>query len=116
MLKVLFSPEVDLAANASLLEQLLGLATAQGEEKTLADALRQMSKPVNGQFRPWQFSALAGFLDALHRRNVALDAFHINHGDKSLNFNGLFAAARALAMNEQAPETERIAAVRLLGR
>jgi putative membrane-bound dehydrogenase-like protein len=61
---------------ASLVEQLLGLAVALNDEKVFAKVLNEISKSNGGKFEPWQFSALAGFLDALDRKGKTLSDFH----------------------------------------
>jgi putative membrane-bound dehydrogenase-like protein len=103
---------------AKLLEELFGLTAAQGRDNASAGALAHVAKSVDGRFRPWQFRAMAGFLDGLGRNNVSWEQFQTGGGSalKALAFDGLFAAARNDAMDTPAPEAVRLAAIRLLGR
>ena len=104
--------------NASLLEQLLGLAAALGDKTAFAKALAEISQPHNGAYLSWQFTAMAGFLDALDRQKLALNDFQEagSANLKTVKLEGLFAAARSRAADSAAPERERVDAIRLLGR
>ena len=96
---------------AELVEQLVGLATALGDDRTLAAALARISSSSSGQFADWQLTALAGLLDALDRRETSWEKY-----DADGQLSTLFAFARSIVQNEQAPEDARVRAVRLLGR
>jgi putative membrane-bound dehydrogenase-like protein len=107
---------------AGLVEKLLALAVAQGDEKVSVAVLTQISKPAGPAFASWQFSALAGFLDALDRKNSSLSEFY-NSGNTKLRqavkqLDPMFAQARALAKSSSnsAMDPSLAGAVRLLGR
>ncbi len=105
-------------ASPALVEQLLGLAAAMNQEPALLAGLKAVagsaSQPV------WQMSALAGFLDALERRNLPLAKFQTNAGPELAagikELGNVFERARKLILDPQAPAAEREVAVRLLGR
>jgi putative membrane-bound dehydrogenase-like protein len=105
------------------LDKLLGFATATGEEHALVQALTIAATPTNQKFAPWQFSAVAGVLDALDRRNSSLKNFKSSAGTELKQAIGklepLFAQARSLASVQSAaatPPPETVPALRLLGR
>src|SRR5207302_3288614 len=60
---------------SDLIEQLLALAVATSDNATLANALTKIAKPGEAQTAAWQFSAVAGVLDGLARKNVTLAKF-----------------------------------------
>jgi putative membrane-bound dehydrogenase-like protein len=99
---------------APLMERLLGVATALGDDKALAAILRDVTTPRQGRFARWQLAGVTGILDALDRRGQSLaketDASALDR------IKAIVAQARTTAAAEQAPEVERLAAVRLLGR
>jgi putative membrane-bound dehydrogenase-like protein len=105
-----------------LLEQLLGLATAIGDEHSLAHALTIVATPTDTNYATWQFAALAGVLDALERRNSSLKKLQNGAGTDLKQaiekLEPLFAQARSLAALQPGasvpPQTET--ALRLLGR
>src|SRR5262249_42871940 len=99
---------------------LLRMASAQGNKKVVISLLRAINTPEGGKYAAWQFSALAGFLDALDGSNSSLTRLHAE-GDASFQqqierLSALFASARATVANRQAGEGEQLAAIRLLGR
>ncbi|MDQ6630917.1 MAG: c-type cytochrome, partial [Verrucomicrobiota bacterium] len=115
------------APPVSLMEQLLSLATALGDEKLYAKTLVEISQSANGKFKPWQFAALAGFLDALERGNNSLKMLREKSDDnlkKTIDqLEPLFAQARELAnpqfTSQRSGEISlesAISAVRILGR
>jgi len=128
------------APSPQFAESLIGLATAlrldnnlgvknpanspmqegNRQDGILGGALRNISRNATGKFAPWQFFALAGFLDALDRRNTPLAKYQSSAGSWSAQaidqFPGLFAQARQTALDPQAGEGDRLTAIRLLGR
>ncbi len=98
----------------TLMEHLLGMATALSDPKTLPSILRDVTTPHQGRIVRWQMAGLAGVLGALDRRGQALDKV----ADAALldPIKKMVAQARATAADEHAQEPERLAAVRLLGR
>ncbi len=111
MLALLLADTNPAGPNASLVEPLIGLTTAQGDGAALEKLVREISGPRDGKYLPWQFAAMAGFLDGMERQKEARQ-FDL----KSKEPAGLFAVARSLALDSKATEPERLQAVRLLGR
>jgi len=107
------------AAKASLIEQLTGLAAARGDQAAFGKALGRITTPTDGKYAAWQFSAMAGLLDALDRQRTSLKKLQ-DEGKadiKGLNLEALFAAARVQSADAHAPPvSERLDAIRLLGR
>jgi putative membrane-bound dehydrogenase-like protein len=104
---------------ADLLASLLRMASAFGDTKVFVQLLDTLATPVNGEFTIWQFAALAGMLEALGQRNSSLEKMAAESDEiKQLvqRLEPLFAAARKLALNREAPPADRAAAVPLLGR
>jgi putative membrane-bound dehydrogenase-like protein len=108
------------APSAELTENLLRLASNMGSSKTLAIVLDKVATPDQGHYASWQFTALAGLLDALDQKNTTLAKLQ-GEGEAELKsaigkLGGMFADARALASSSQASTAEKLQAVRLLGR
>ncbi|MGZ4974125.1 MAG: PVC-type heme-binding CxxCH protein, partial [Limisphaerales bacterium] len=106
--------------SGTVVEQLVGLATAMNDSKAFETALVKIAQPVNGKIETWQISALAGFLDALDRSNISLKKFH-DSASASLkitieSLEPLFAEARSTANNQTSGKEARNAALRLFGR
>jgi putative membrane-bound dehydrogenase-like protein len=108
------------APSATLVENLLRLASAMNDDKSLIALLTAVGTPTKDQYEPWQSSALAGLLDALEQRNVSLAKLH-QDGNPDLKaavlkLDGLFQAARAVIAKPRAAQDEQLTALRLLGR
>jgi putative membrane-bound dehydrogenase-like protein len=107
-------------AAEKLIEQLTGMAAAFDDESALANALHAITARTDAHFELWQIAALGGLLDALDRKRTSLAEFQSKAKPdlKSplTQLDGLFAGARALAIDKNAPEHDRVAAIRLLGR
>jgi hypothetical protein len=108
------------AVPAKLYDTLLRMASAQGNKKVTVSLLRAISTPGARTYAPWQFSALAGFLDTLDRGNSSL-AKLAREGDADLkkqieSLSGLFDAARAALKDDKTAPSERVVMLRLLGR
>src|SRR5690348_5634349 len=56
-----------------IVERLIAMAAAMGEERAVGKALAAILKPQRGEFQAWQFTALAGVLTALQRRGARLE-------------------------------------------
>lgn len=95
---------------SELLEQLVGLASAFDDERTLTAALARIGKPSPQGYADWQLTALAGLLDALERRELEWTKY-----DSSHELANIFEFARATAANDQAGGEQRLECVRLLG-
>jgi putative membrane-bound dehydrogenase-like protein len=111
LLAALFTEAGGEAPTGALVEPLFALAGARNVESP-ASLLRAIGTPAGpgGRFAPWQFAALAGMLDAAEPARRPVEA------PNSKSLQGLWKAARELALDDSAGEAERLAAVRLLGR
>jgi putative heme-binding domain-containing protein len=78
----------------------------------MTDLVRALGTPAlpGSRFAAWQFSALAGLLDASERVRRPVST------EDNRELDALRAAARAVAGDSGAGENDRIAAIRLLGR
>jgi putative membrane-bound dehydrogenase-like protein len=108
------------APPAALAENLLRLANTLGDAHTFVNLLCKVASPENGQYAAWQFAALAGLLDMLDQRNTSLAKME-REGQPELQaavrqVAKMFEAARAAAVDPQAPQAERLEAIRVLGR
>ena len=108
-------------APAGLLEELLGLAASMKKDGAIAEALDKVGQPEHGDsFAGWQFAAFAAFLDALDRRNSALEKFSAEAPPPLQavlrKLDRLFPEAHIVAGRDKDSETDRLAAIRLLGR
>jgi putative membrane-bound dehydrogenase-like protein len=107
-------------APPALTENLLRLANSLGSAQTLARILDKVASSQQGGYATWQFTALAGLLDALDQKNISLTKLR-DEGNGELKsaigkLGGMFEAARAAAANPQTSVAERLPAIRLLGR
>jgi putative heme-binding domain-containing protein len=112
LLTALFEGARDAPPPAAVVEPLFALAGALENRQSLETLVRTMTTPggPGGTFAPWQFSALAGWLDASARTGRPIDP------RAEPRFAPLLGAARALVADDKASEDDRLRAVRLLGR
>jgi putative membrane-bound dehydrogenase-like protein len=108
-------------APAGLLEELLGLAASLKQDDAIAETLEKVGRTENGDsFAGWQFTALAAFLDALDRRGSSLEEFTAEAAPPLQpviqKLHRAFPDARIVAGRGKDSESNRLAAVRLLGR
>jgi putative membrane-bound dehydrogenase-like protein len=108
------------APPAALTNTLFRLGDAFGDTRVTVTLLEAIAKADNGKYAPWQFAALAGLLDTLDRRNSSLAKLQ-RAGDDAMraalgHLSNLFAAARATLRDEKAARTDRLLAMRLVGR
>jgi putative membrane-bound dehydrogenase-like protein len=106
--------EVFAAPAPPLVRPLLEVATALGEKQGVAKILARITTPdPKGVFAAWQMTALAELLDALARRKQPLEmiAEEATRRQVQLMQRQAFAVAEA----EATAESDRIAAVRVLG-
>lgn len=115
--------EHDTAPPAALLEQLIGLSIALGQETTLAKPLARIAQSDGGKFAAWQYAALGSLLDALDRRRQTLVQLQSRSSPEVKaaiqQLDALFTVARDFANPQSAisnPQSEVVPAVRLLGR
>jgi len=105
--------------NAELVGQLLGMATALGNDSGLIALLEKITTPGEGNIADWQFAAIANLLEALDRQQQSLAQLRRKSPALAAaidRLTPLFAAARAQAADAERPLHERIRAVTLLGR
>ena len=104
----------------NLLEQLIGLAAALGDAEALLKPIKEIGRPHRERYASWQFTALASFLNALERRNDSLEKLESRAAPEFKNalhqLDNIFIEARKTALDMKAIETERLAAISLLGR
>jgi putative heme-binding domain-containing protein len=105
----------------AVLEQLVRLASALGDDKGTAALLTSIGHSAKGEYKAAQFSALAAYLDALDQRNVVLahlaaDKDRPELQKAVLSLKSLFQAARAAATDAKAPLALKLLAVRVLAR
>jgi putative heme-binding domain-containing protein len=104
----------------SLVDSLLRLASALGQDRATGTLLRAVSKTHDGHYAAWQFTALASLLDSLElRKHTLVDlSAQIDPALQAAvrDLGPLFDAARKLATDSQAGVHDRGEALRLLGR
>ncbi|MEX2112351.1 MAG: c-type cytochrome, partial [Pirellulales bacterium] len=96
---------------AELLEQLVSVASAFEDDRTLGMALARIGRADSGDYAAWQMTAVAGLLDALARREAAWEKY-----DASGELGKMFTFARATVVDADADDEARLRAIRLLGR
>ena len=104
----------------ALFQRLLSLAAARNENGPVTVALEQIGRVRGKGYSTWQFSALSGFLDGLDRQHLSFSEYR-THALPELSgaldgLTPLFQAAPKIAEDGDAPEDERLAAIRVLGR
>jgi putative membrane-bound dehydrogenase-like protein len=95
---------------AELLEPLVGMASALDDDRTLGMALARIGKSASGKYAAWQVTAVAGLLEALARRQARWEKY-----DASGELARIFEFARHSVADRNAPEEDRLRAMRLLG-
>ncbi len=112
ILTTLFTEAADGPPPAAIIEPLFALAGTVQDRRGRMDLSRALGTPSlpGGRYAAWQFSALAGLLDASERARRPLAP------EDERQLVGLRAAARAIARDAGAGDDVRVAAIRLLGR
>jgi putative membrane-bound dehydrogenase-like protein len=108
-LTTLLADEKSLSVAAAAVEGLFRMAAALGDEATLTRAAEAIGMPPAGPPPPWKMAALAGLLDGLDTRPAA-------SRPKLEPVAAWLDTARKIAVNEEAGEADRVAAIRLLPR
>jgi putative membrane-bound dehydrogenase-like protein len=112
--------EVQKEPPSEVIEPVLNLALAEKQTEGLGPLLRALATPREGRrFAAWQFSALASLLDAADRSGTSLAKLIEDQPEDKPSLdhlNTVFDAARVVVGDESAPEADRIAAARVLGR
>jgi putative membrane-bound dehydrogenase-like protein len=96
---------------AALLEQLVSVASAFDDDRTLGMALARIGRTNSGKYAAWQMTAVAGLLDALARRETSWEKY-----DTAGELAKMFDAAHATVGDTTASDEDRMRAIRLLGR
>ncbi len=111
LLTALFEDAKDEPPPAPVVEPLFALTGALDDRQAAASLVHAMAIPAaaGGHYAPWQFSALAGWLDAAAR------ARRPPGSGVQPSFDGLSEAARALVVDDKASEVDRLRAIRILG-
>jgi putative membrane-bound dehydrogenase-like protein len=103
-----------------LAERLVELACQEPQETFLAGILDEISRAATQQYADWQMAGLAGLVEALDRRSLTLAAFQQKSSPPAqealAKLGPLFDQARRVAPDNQSAESERLVAIRLLGR
>jgi putative membrane-bound dehydrogenase-like protein len=120
MLAVLLASRDGPVVSSELIARLIGLAAMMKEQKTLGAGLAGVISAGGPTGTGWKFGAFASFLDALDRQKISLEQFTSEADDELRRAlegaDALFAAARVVVNSAGAPENQRLAAIRLLGR
>ncbi len=105
---------------AALVESLLRMANAVGDTKALVALLTAVGTAEKGKYAPWQFTALAGLLDALDERGTPLSRLRKEESAELKatlkQVGGLFDAARKAMADDRAAKDDKLRCIRLLGR
>jgi putative membrane-bound dehydrogenase-like protein len=94
-----------------LAQQLVALAAEIGDENNLSETLGIITRRRAANIERWQMAALAGLLEALGHKGKSLDQLA---GREQLEL--MLADCRKVAFDASSRETDRIAAVGILGR
>lgn len=108
------------APNLNLMDGLLSMAAALGNDWALLTLLTDITRPRSGAYAKWQLAAVGGLLDTLDRQGKPLSKLH-DAPDAAWQaalqqLSALFAAARTMAVDGRLDDAGRTAAIRLLGR
>jgi putative membrane-bound dehydrogenase-like protein len=101
-------------AQPAFVRQMLAVAVALADVKTLPRILAPVTADAEGPVSPAQWAALLGTIEALRRREPASDD-RIDPATSLVIDRRLVAAAR-LAVDDRTMESERLATIALLGR
>jgi putative membrane-bound dehydrogenase-like protein len=108
------------AVPSELLENLLRMAGASGNDKVLVTVLTAIGTPADAKYATWQYAALSAVLDVLEKSDRTL-AKLLESNDADLKSAArrlvdVFDSARKLAAQPKTPTELRMAALWLLGR
>jgi putative membrane-bound dehydrogenase-like protein len=102
-----------------LFQELLNLAVALRRNNALVAPLHQISREQGGHFAPWQLQVLSGFVQGVERQTDSLARFYEQSSPELQSaidqLSEVFERARHLATDSAAHESDRVAAIRLLG-
>ena len=105
---------------SDLLAQLLNLVIVSHDETAAAKALERVARPASDRYAAWQMATIAALLDALERHGGGLKELHSEAApasrDALAKLGGLSAYARSTVESATASESDRLLAIRLLGR
>ncbi len=114
-------PKPSLAqSRADLVSKLLLLAAALDDQKTLAVILRAITAEPPGGHANWQYALMARALDGLARQRTSLGKLHKQAGPELKEVlsqsTRLFQAARHVVADPDAALSDRMVAMKILGR
>ncbi|WP_435010880.1 PVC-type heme-binding CxxCH protein [Tundrisphaera lichenicola] len=112
ILAVVMAAELDPAYRSSLVEPLVATLASTGTTEALAGVIEAIVEPVGGSIPPWRLALLASLLDS-GRRSTELPGALRSKADRLAR---AYEAARGLALQERADLSDRVSAIRLLGR
>lgn len=98
---------------AQLVGDLLASAAGIDNGASLPELLAVAAGPVNGAYRPWQLAAAAGALDSLGRQGKAWESLP---SSVRPTLTAAVEFARKVVEKDDAPASETLAAIPLLGR
>ncbi len=97
--------------STELAGRLLALAVDLKHPEAVTAAIQEVSKARDGQYAAWQYATTADLLDALARHGEAIEA--LVEPAVSAQVSALISAARRHAVDDDADQSVRAAAVRL---
>ena len=105
---------------SALMERLVKMGSALGDDKGMVIVLKAIATPVDGQFTAGQLVALGTYLDALDQQNKSLAKVQQKGSDSMREavqgLKPIFAAARRAGVDPKTPLERRLLATHLLGR
>ena len=110
----------DAPPHVALIENLLMLAINSEQHKAIALGFHELTSRNDGVYASWQWDALGGLIEKLSRRGDSLAKLRSRAADEVKlaldEVQQVLAVAREIAVNDAAPPSQRVRAVRLLGR
>ena len=110
----------NLADRAPLVSTLMNLAIGLDNRKAMASVLHAMTAEPSEGYADWQYGSMARLLDGLSERSMTLRKLAATASPEFQAALGqtakLFDAARRVAADEDASVSDRLAALRILGR
>jgi putative membrane-bound dehydrogenase-like protein len=120
LMESLLAPESAEHLPVSFVEQLAGMAVLQQDHAALLPALDRAVMRQKEENPMLSLAVLAGFLDALDRRNSSIEQYQRGAPEKLKQalskLDPVFAQARQDALDPEVPERVRLGSIRLLGR
>ncbi|MCH2211741.1 MAG: c-type cytochrome [Fuerstiella sp.] len=117
---VLASPTASVS-HQELVVRLLRQGSLLGNHKVLNRIFDRIAESPSGKDDSWRMHAVAEILEALHHRGQSqteslIPEIDVLRQEAFSRLSGLFGTASQIAVDENADETERVAAIRLMAR